>query len=267
MELKEITPIFIIGAGHSGTSILYRMLAMHPDFAWFSQYSCRGGEIPSRFRLPFYGYFNRILRSFLKHSWSKEESGFKIIPRPGDVEQIWDYVFPGGVARIRKILETECRNWRKNFIITKSIRFQYCLPLLKMAYPKAKFINIIRDGRAILLSRKYKNGSRGEDRSSEPIENFFPRAKGWVETIERIDQEKKNLDFFELKYEDFCADVRGYLKKILNYVGLENVKFPFGRFPTTLTPMNSKWLEAAAPGEVAKIEDMQREILKKYGYI
>lgn len=275
MELKNIKPIFIIGAGHSGTSILYRMLAAHPDFAWFSQYSCRGGEIPGRFQLPFYKYFNRILRSVFLHDWSKEEKGLKIIPRPGDAEQIWNYIFFEDknipeeeiIHRIRKVLEAECTNWHKGFILVKNIRLRRYLPLLERAWPEAKFIHIIRDGRAIALSRKYKKSKEGGDRSKEDIENFFPRVKGWAEAIEIIDREKKNLDFFELKYEDFCSDVRGYLKKILNYVGLEETRFPLDRFSATLTSMNSKWFEAANPAEVAKIENIQKEMLKKYGYI
>jgi hypothetical protein len=48
----EIVPIFILGAGHSGTTILYKMLSMHPDVAWFSQFSQRDGNVRGRFSIP-----------------------------------------------------------------------------------------------------------------------------------------------------------------------------------------------------------------------
>lgn len=264
MELKKITPVFIIGAGHSGTTILYRMLALHPDFAWFSQYSCRGGEIPDRFRLPLYQYFNRIPRLFFAHSWLKEESKIKIIPFPKDVERIWDYIFSTdensaginipeeeAISRMRKVMEAECRNWRKNFIITKNIRFHFFLPLLKKAWPGAKFVHIMRDGRAIVLSHT----------------RSLKKAKDWTGVIERIDREKENSDFFEIRYEDFCNDVRGYLKKILNYIGLDEKKLPLDRFPATLLSRNSKLFKDANPVELAEIENIQKDVLKKYGYI
>ena len=38
--------IFVVGVEHSGTTILYRMLARHPDLAWLSHYSMRDGKNP-----------------------------------------------------------------------------------------------------------------------------------------------------------------------------------------------------------------------------
>lgn len=265
----EVKPIFIIGASYSGTSILHKMIALHPDLAWFSQYSCRGGEIPNRFRLPFYKYFNRVLRSVFAHNWEKEDGAIKVIPRPGEAHQIWRHIFPKDaelsqeeyIKRLRIFLGAECEAWHKNFILTKSIRFQYYLPILKTAFPEAKFIHIIRDGRAITLSRKYKGGQ------ALPFEHFLKRARVWAETIEEINRQRERLGFFEFRYEDFCLDVHGYLKRILNYAGLDAAKFPFNKCPKILNPTNSKWFEMATNDEIAEIENVQKEILKQYGYI
>ncbi|MDO8601402.1 MAG: sulfotransferase [bacterium] len=259
MEFQNIKPVFIIGTGHSGTSILYKMLALHPDFGWFSQYSCRGGEIPGRLKWPLYNYFNRILRSFFKHNWLKKEGRTKIIPRPGEAGQIWDYVLPreGDVLpdeiadRLKRILNSESANWHKNRLLLKSIRFHHYLPILKKAFPQAKFIHIVRDGRAMALSRI----------------SYLRKAEEWKTAIEEINQEKGNLDFFELRYEDFCDDVRGHLKKILDFIGLDAAKFPIGKFPGVLTSKNSQWLQEANADKIRQIEDIQREMLKKYGYI
>lgn len=259
MEFKNIKPVFIIGTGHSGTSILYKMLALHPDFAWFSQYSCRGGEIPNRSGLPFYKYFNRILRLFFKHNWSKKEGRTKIVPRPGEAGQIWDYVLPREedvspdeiADRLKRILNLECVNWHKNHILLKSIRFHSYLPILKRTFPQAKFIHIIRDGRAMALSRI----------------KYLQKAEEWKRAVEEINRERGSLDFFELKYEDFCDDVRGYLKKILNFIGLDEAKFPADKFPGVLISKNSQWLQGANAGKISQVEDIQKEMLKKYGYI
>lgn len=269
MEIGKLKPLFIIGAGYSGTSILYKMLALHPDLAWFSQYSLRGGQIPGRFGLPCYKYFNRILHSFLKHSWSKEESGLKIIPRPGEAHRILGYVFPRDeelsleehVKRLKMVLESECKDWNKNNILVKSIRFRKYLPVLESAFSEAKFVHIIRDGRAIAISRKYK----GNEKTN--IDKYAERARAWTKAIETISAEIPKIDALEFKYEDFCQDVRGYLKKILNFAGLDADKFPFDKCPETLDPTNQKWFQMATKEEIALFEDIQKEILKKYGYI
>ena len=53
LEDRAFSPTFILGAAHSGTTILYRMLALHPEVLWFSQFSLRSGEIAGRWSLPF----------------------------------------------------------------------------------------------------------------------------------------------------------------------------------------------------------------------
>ena len=264
-----VKPIFIVGAGYSGTSILYKMLALHPDLAWFSQYSLRGREIPSRFSFPFYKYSNRFLRLVFSHQWAKEESFLKIIPRPGEAHRIWGYVFPREavlskeehIKRLRFVLEAECKNWGKEYIIVKSIRFHNYSATLKEAYPEAKFIHIIRDGRAIALSRRYK-GDQKDD-----FDKYVERARHWVEAVERINAEIGKIDMLELRYEDFCQDIHGYLRKILNFIGLDVGKFPFAKFPKILESTNQKWFKMATQGEIALFGSIQKEMLEKYGYL
>ena len=36
-ELEIIKPIFIVGVPRSGTTLLYHLLAQHPDVGWFSK--------------------------------------------------------------------------------------------------------------------------------------------------------------------------------------------------------------------------------------
>ena len=39
-------PVFIVGCGRSGTTIVYELLCEHPDFAWFSSYAERWPAFP-----------------------------------------------------------------------------------------------------------------------------------------------------------------------------------------------------------------------------
>jgi hypothetical protein len=66
----EASPVFVFGAAHSGTTILYRMLAYHPGLTWLSQFSLRAGEIPGRRRAPGANRVDLVLRS-VPHRWRK----------------------------------------------------------------------------------------------------------------------------------------------------------------------------------------------------
>lgn len=290
MESKKIIPIFVLGTEHSGTSILYKMLGMHPDLAWFSQFSRRGGDVPNRFRIPFYKYFNLTLRSLFLHNWHKKGGKIRIIPYPSEAHQIWTYIIPqnkdispeesinlvrdyrggeerqgeqisNGVKRIRRILAAECEDWHRSFIICKLLWLSEYMPLLRTAYPEAKFLHIVRDGRAVALSIRHKFMNDGQS----AIEGLKAAAQYWVEKVGKINKEKAEI--LEVRYEDFCGDVHGHIRKALNFIGLDVLKFPFSRCPKTLTSANPKWLKSATDDEIALIEQIEKEYLKIYRYL
>ena len=86
-------PVFLFGVDHSGTTVAYRMLAYHPDLAWFSQFTLRDGTIPGRPRRPGAGLLEPRLR-FVPHAWDKGDPAWRrwLGPRPGEEGQIWDYL-------------------------------------------------------------------------------------------------------------------------------------------------------------------------------
>jgi|Deesub1362A_J573_1020465.scaffolds.fasta_scaffold06859_3 hypothetical protein len=244
--ISKITPIFILGAAHSGTTILYRMLAMHPDVTWFSQFSQRGGNIPGRFRIPFHNQLDWFLRFLLPHDWQKGEGSLRrlFVPRPGEANRIWGYIVPEdravpsqeSIGRMRQIFELECKFWRKSYIITKLPRLYKHIPLLQTAYPQAKFIHILRDGRAVALSDKHKFMRHGESE----MEGLHAAARYWLNVVTEVNKRKRGVDLLELRYEDFCADVHGFIREILLFIGLESAKFPVSKCPATLKVTNPK---------------------------
>ena len=91
LEDSAFSPTFILGAAHSGTTILYRMFALHPEVLWFSQFSLRSGEIAGRWSLPFNDPIDSALRQFTRHDWQKVSSRRLqwIVPTPSEVRNVW----------------------------------------------------------------------------------------------------------------------------------------------------------------------------------
>src|SRR5262245_19958994 len=100
----ELSPIFVFGASHSGTTILYRILAYHPDLTWFSQLSLGNGEVPGRRTRPGSGVLDVKLRR-IPHPSQKEESRLRrlVVPLPSDEATIWEYLLEDDGADAERV--------------------------------------------------------------------------------------------------------------------------------------------------------------------
>jgi hypothetical protein len=295
-EDVRASPVFILGPFHSATSILYRMLAMHPETTWFSQFSVRDGTIPGRRRLPFYAQIDRFSRPMFRFSWRPDNKWRELLgARPSEAQLVWEHVIPRSgskeigesVKRLRHVLETEARHRRNKHCLVKYPNLSLHLPVLTAAYPQAKFLHIVRDGRAVALSlrawllkdarsefviRDGRKVSREGPPPDQPAvrseDDALTRAAHyWLECIRMIQAEKAHMDLFEVRYEDFCEDVHGHLAVLLEHAGLTVDTFPFDRCPKTLTATNERWIESASPVELGFLETLLGDQLRLYSYL
>jgi hypothetical protein len=270
----------ILGAGHSGTTIFHKMLAMHPDATWFSQYSQRTGQIEGWARLPLHNRIDQALRRVFKHGWEKEPYRVwrrkflkrAFIPRPHEALRIWSHLIPVegstgasvSVARIRAVIEQECRLWDKRFFVSKPLLFYRHVQHIHAAFPTTRFVHLVRDGRAVALSLKSKfQRSGGTDE-----EALMASAERWVDEITHVRKlSEAGAAVLELRYEDMCADVHDAIRRVLEFSGMDPAAFQYERCPRTLTPTNHRWLEAANPEELKLLSSLQRHYLEQYGYL
>jgi hypothetical protein len=176
---------------------------------------------------------------------------------------------------VRSCLTAFSKRFGGRPVLAKRPAFVRHLDLLDAAFPQARFVHIVRDGRPVALSGRDKKmrlqalpsveSSFRAARELEPDEALHESALEWAEAVERV-HNMPGIDLLEIRYEDLCADVRGVISTVLRHVGLETESFPFRRCPPTLAQTNARWVGAATERELAEISEIQRDSLLRYRY-
>jgi hypothetical protein len=267
------------------------MLAYHPELAWFSQFSLRGGEIRGRSRIPGAALLDSQLRS-IPHRWQKQKPRFRrppLTPRPGEAQTIWADLIndgrefasveeledpvpgSGGPRRAGATIETDrLRSCLSGFSEQFESRrvlaklpppdFYRFLEPLQAALPGALFVHIVRDGRAVSFSLRPKFERRLDARGA-----LLAAARHWVVAVDRV-HAAREADVLEVRYEDLCDDVHGVIRVILDRAALDPDAFPLHRCPSRLSPTNSRWVDRATPRELEEVSEIQHEPLSRFGY-
>jgi Sulfotransferase family len=262
----ELSPVLVFGAPHSGTTILYRMLAYHPDLTWFSQLSLGNGEIPGRRGRLGAGLLDVKLRR-IHHPWQKEESRLRrlVVPLPSQETTIWEYLLEDertDAERVRSCLASFSERLGGRRIVAKWPDFYRFLDLLHAACPDALYVHIVRDGRPLAFSIREKF----ERRRLDPHDALLAAAHHWVEVLESV-RAARGIDLLEVRYEDFCEEVHGVIRNVLSRGRLDPERFPFWRCPPTLSVRtNMRWIDEASPEELTQVSEIQHDRLVEYGY-
>ncbi|HEX9343323.1 MAG TPA: sulfotransferase [Actinomycetota bacterium] len=176
-------PLFVIGAPRSGTSLLYKSLCLHPTAAWISNWV---GRYPSRPRLAALNRAARHLPGARRRVWFGADGANayvygkprpaleRVFPMPIEGERVFNHCGialpgpgspPGGsparnasgersraVDCLRASFRTLTRWSGGRVLVCKRIANNQRIPLLAEAFPEARFVHLIRDGRAVAYS-------------------------------------------------------------------------------------------------------------------
>jgi hypothetical protein len=262
--------IFILGAAHSGTTILYRILAYHPDLAWFSQFSIRDGSIPGRTRIPFTDIYKKIMSKLIFHKWQKRDNRIWI-PRPGEVKGIWNSIWEICDLKDRKKLlietiEKELKSWGKMSILIKNpwLGF-YADNLYQIFQDDVYFIHIIRDGRAVVLSDLHKYLRHYSENMA--VVKSIDYWNEYMDSVAAVKKQMSGKRFFEIRYEDFVSDIPTVLYNIFEFLDLDQSCFPMKKIPASLASTNPKWINDKYKEEIKIIEKRAAFYLKMFRYI
>jgi hypothetical protein len=247
-EAKD--PIFILGHWRSGTTLLHELLTLDPQFGFPSSYACFAPGhflVTERVLGPLVQILSPRRRPQDDMRWSVErpqEDEFALlaygIPSPyamfmfprrdtPDLAYLdFDGVPAAGVDRWRRAHRRFLRAlaWRDpRPAILKSPPHTARLRVLADAYPRARFVHIVRDPRAVIPSTRNMIEALAQSFGLQPPDRARIHALAFAlhdrlhRALERAVPHVDADRFHELRYEDLVADPQGEIRRL--YAGLK----------------------------------------------
>ena len=293
-------PVFILGAPRSGTSLIYKALCLHPGAAYISNWVRRFPGLPALAAL------NRVGRHFPKlveSSWFERDGNAyvygstrslvrRLFPMPVEGEPVFRRC---GIAEdgfdsqsldepsisLRHTISRLRRFSGGQVFVSKRIANNRRIPLLVEAFPDARFVNTVRDGRAVAVSLAKvdwwsdsliwwcgKTPRQWREDGSDPWELC---AREWVENLREIDEGLHAVppgQILHMTYEELVADPITTLKKLGQFAELPTCAAWEDWLSTLRFPnRNGAWTADLGPDIIQQIESIQREQLIRYGYL
>ena len=283
-------PIFIISAGRSGSSTLHKLLAYHPDLAWLSGYCDKYPHYPAINRwilksaeLPFIG---RLLRRKMS---------------PWESYRFWETYCPGFSLPCRDLVAADVATCAREGIrralaqiaahrgqrLLLKITGWPRIGFLREIFPDAKFVHVMRDGRAVVNSILKVNwwwGWRGPEnwrwgelpdvyrREWETSGKSFVALAGiqWrilMDAAEEARQLVPNCDSMAVRYEDLCRDPVKVFRAVVDFAELRRLghfEAMVRHYPFRNT--NAKWKSDLTPTQQDILQKVLADHLAKYGY-
>jgi hypothetical protein len=282
-------PIFILGSGRSGTTILNYLLSMHPDLCWTSNVSMRLPYVPFApitQRVLDMGEFGwrqkkKILArktGALHVSPVEAKSTYDRIGLRRDIKLTEEHYTPELDARFRKVVERHLFWSGKPRFVSKETSNNQRYRLLNRLFPDAIFIHLVRDGRAVVNSIQNKDwlpvldlwwtGDKAIDRVKDYDDPIQLIGDHWKHNVEELLHGKDVAPgrYIELRYEELIDDVHSVLHKIVDFADLSDSERFFSLLPETLPNMNEKWRTDLSSEQISALQKTIGSELQKLGY-
>lgn len=286
---------FVLGTGRCGSTLVHEVLARHPDVAFLSNLEDRFPVPPAAGR-----WNNRVYRS-LPASFTRK-GRVRFAPSEGYHALVRE-VSPAISTPERDLLVDDATPWladRTRRFFERRVRAQG-LPafvhkltgwpragFLDRVFPDARFVHVVRDGRAVansFVQMPWWRGYEGpdawgwgplppEDRAAwEAAGRSYPVLAGleWKLLIDAFDRAAADLPadrWLEVHYEEFIADPRSVMAGVLAFLDLdwdERFERGFARY-TFDEGRTQAYLRDLGGADVAALDRVLGPTLSRYGY-
>lgn len=240
--------VFLVGAGRSGTTLVYKLMSLHPGVGYLSNYDERrfpagraarlvAGDLERKIEAWFSGAGNAyfVSRPLRKRFFPTPVEGEAIYRRCGLPRFPGRGYLPGPatVRALRRRFERIRRGAGAEVLVTKRTANNRRLRALETIFPRARFIHVIRDGREVADSlrrvewwpdhRVWWDGRTAREIQSEGEGALALAARNWVWEIEALARGLAAIAperILELRYEALVDDPVSGLAQALEFAGL-----------------------------------------------
>lgn len=194
-------PIFVMGFPRSGTTLIEQVLASHPSVR-------AGGELA----------FAGELRKLANHLFPGPE------PFPANLAQAFtaDHRYAATVFRDYYLARAEAAGLLepgKTWFVDKMPFNEIWLPLVRMAFPHARIVRVLRHPLDVCVSMLANNMTHGFN-CGYRVEDIVHHLLAVSDLDEHYARELA-ADQLQLRYEGFVAEQRSETTRLLDHLGLE----------------------------------------------
>lgn len=293
--MPESAFAFVLGTGRCGSTLVHEVLARHPDVGFVSNVE---DGLPW---LPLAGRWNNELYRRVPPRFTRKgrirfapSEGYRILDRrvsPALSAPCRDLtaedVTPWLEFRFRRFFEDRARAQGRPVFLHKFTGWPRA-GFIHRVMPDAKFVHVIRDGRAVansLLQMPWWRGYRGPTELSfgrlpeayarewEAADRSFAVLAGleWKLLMDAFEEARSRIpegQWVDVRYEDFVADPRTSMEGILRFLGLGwSREFEAGFAGYTFSAARQEaYRRDLAPRDVKLLEDVLAGHLERYGY-
>ncbi|KAA3641665.1 MAG: sulfotransferase [Armatimonadetes bacterium] len=291
------TNVFIVGPARSGTSLLYRLLALNPQVSFISNWNARFPNVAAVSALQRATRSSRRLRS----NWFQADGNAyvygqerplwkRIIPAPAEGEPVFSAAGiledgsttrPDSIEDLRYRIQKISRLAGGTHFVNKRVANNQRIPLIHEAMPDAHFVSIVRDGRPVALSLSRVDwwpttkvvwaGVTPTQWAAQGNDPWELCAKNWVHDVEAIEQGLLTIppdQQTSLTYESLVQDPAKQLTRLAESINLEIRESwieEMGRI--NLPDHNEHWKAALSEDAIRVITEIQGDTLRRLGYL
>lgn len=240
----QASPVFLVGATRSGTTLLRLMLDHHPQILNFGEFEYAVHQISEQGfpAMPdFYRYLD-LDRMYRTRSWS--------------IDPKLDYV-----KLVRSFLQQAADRAGKPIVgATVHSKLDY----LPKIWPNARYIHLVRDPRDVARSC-IGMGWAG---------NVWHGIPYWLEPVQRWQRLSANLPVdrqLVVRFEDLIADTKGELTRICEFVGTtyDAAMMDYhedSRYTLPEASLTEQWRTKLSAEELQQIESQCHVQMQMFGY-